>query len=210
MAEDQSAASLISALLVRTQALAAGLNDGKDHESTLLKVRTAAALRSGAEALLSALVEDARHRGATWQEVGTTLGISRQAAYQRFGHAVDPRTGSPLATSAFEVECARATRVFDLLRAGRGGDIYSDFNEAMQQALTHEQLGDVWANILATVGSFGYSGHPAARRIGELTVVDVPLHFEAGTMIGRVSFAGDSKIAGLYILNADIGDESKP
>ncbi len=32
----------------------------------------------------------ARQRGATWEQIGTALGITRQAAQQRWGHITDP------------------------------------------------------------------------------------------------------------------------
>jgi hypothetical protein len=46
-----------------------------------------------AAAALRLSVERAREAGRTWQELGDVLGVSRQAAFQRFGHPVDPRTG---------------------------------------------------------------------------------------------------------------------
>ena len=38
-----------------------------------------------AEAPLAEAVAEARDQGATWAEVGRVLGVSRQAAQQRFG-----------------------------------------------------------------------------------------------------------------------------
>ncbi|MGH3624269.1 MAG: hypothetical protein ACRDQ5_21195, partial [Sciscionella sp.] len=49
------------------------------------------------EEAMRAAVEDAREAGHTWQEIGNVLGTSRQAAFQRFGRPVDPRTGVPMA-----------------------------------------------------------------------------------------------------------------
>jgi hypothetical protein len=50
-------------------------------------------LSSAAEAALRAAVDGARSAGQTWRDIGQVLGTSRQAAFQRFGHPVDPRTG---------------------------------------------------------------------------------------------------------------------
>ena len=33
----------------------------------------------------------------------------------------------------------------------------------------------------------------------------VPLEFEAGPMKGRVAYDGDSRIAGLFVLNPEVG-----
>lgn len=40
------------------------------------------------EATLTRMVAGARRDGHTWEEIGTALGVSRQAAYQRFHDAV--------------------------------------------------------------------------------------------------------------------------
>src|SRR6202034_4600958 len=47
------------------------------------------------EALQDA-VDRARDAGHSWREIGEVLGTTRQAAFQRFGHPVDPRTGTPM------------------------------------------------------------------------------------------------------------------
>lgn len=38
---------------------------------------------------LQTLVDEARLKGHTWQEIGDVLGTTRQAAFQRFGNVVD-------------------------------------------------------------------------------------------------------------------------
>ncbi len=58
-------------------------------------VTVASTMAATAAAALRLSVERAREAGRTWQELGDVLGVSRQAAFQRFGHPVDPRTGSP-------------------------------------------------------------------------------------------------------------------
>jgi hypothetical protein len=45
---------------------------------------------------LQAAVDRARDAGHSWREIGEVLGTTRQAACQRFGHPVDPRTGTPM------------------------------------------------------------------------------------------------------------------
>ena len=37
--------------------------------------------------------------GRTWQEIGDLLGVTRQAAFQRYGKPIDPRTGDVMSTS---------------------------------------------------------------------------------------------------------------
>ena len=45
---------------------------------------------------LQGAVDRARDAGHSWREIGDVLGTTRQAAFQRFGHPVDPRTGTPM------------------------------------------------------------------------------------------------------------------
>ena len=42
-------------------------------------------------------------------------------------------------------------------------------------------------------------GEPVAHQAGDYTVVNVPLHFEAAELNGRVSFSGTGQVAGLFI-----------
>ena len=62
--------------------------------------------------------------------------------------------------------------------------------------------GDGLATVTGLVGAFeGFGeGEPFVRRIGDHTVVDVPLRYEAGDMKARVAFDADEKVAGLFIL----------
>ena len=41
--------------------------------------------RAAAEAAVALAVSDARAEGWTWQQIGDVLGVSRQAAQQRYG-----------------------------------------------------------------------------------------------------------------------------
>jgi hypothetical protein len=51
----------------------------------------------------------------------------------------------------------------------------------------------------------GYQGmrEPLVRQLGDHTVADVPLRFEAADMKGRVAFDTQGRVAGLFVLSAD-------
>jgi hypothetical protein len=66
---------------------------GGGHSGGLDRVQAAAELAGLAAAALQLSVQQARAAGRTWQEIGELLGVSRQAAFQRFGRPADPRTG---------------------------------------------------------------------------------------------------------------------
>jgi hypothetical protein len=73
----------------------AGDVPGSTEPAGLDAVRSASELSALAGDALRLAVDLARAAGRTWQELGEVLGVSRQAAFQRFGHPVDPPTGEP-------------------------------------------------------------------------------------------------------------------
>jgi hypothetical protein len=60
-----------------------------DDVSDLRAVAEAADAVAAAEARLREAVEVAHARGRSWGSIGVALGVTRQAARKRFGHAVD-------------------------------------------------------------------------------------------------------------------------
>lgn len=55
---------------------------------------SALALAAQADTVIASAVATARDNGFTWQDIGTLLGTTRQAAFQRFGRPLDPRSGA--------------------------------------------------------------------------------------------------------------------
>jgi len=51
---------------------------------TSQRLEAAQRLRHAAEALVAELVAEARKKGATWSDIGGTLGVSTQAAHQKY------------------------------------------------------------------------------------------------------------------------------
>lgn len=168
--------------------------------------RVAAAQRAvrDAEEAVRAAVVAARSHGYTWVDIGTVLGTSRQAAFQRFGRATDPRTGEDM-TVVLPDAAERAVAVLVELTEGRFEQARADFDERMTREIDAERLGAVWAQVAGSIGRYERMGTPFARPIGDYTTVDVPLHYEAGEVIGRVSFDRGGKVAGLFVLPPDKG-----
>ena len=54
------------------------------------KISAAAQSVVAAQTELRTAVEEARRAGDSWAMIGTALGVSRQAAFQRFGHTTAP------------------------------------------------------------------------------------------------------------------------
>jgi hypothetical protein len=156
-----------------------------------------------AEQVLRLCVQQSRDAGHTWQEIGDLLGVTRQAAFQRFGKPIDPRTGEPMDKTVQMTDAAeRAIKIITDVLDGHMDQARPSFNAEVLAAFTDEVRSNALATVAGLVGAFeGFGqGDPFVRRIGDLTVVDIPLRYEAGDMKARVAFDADEKVAGLFIL----------
>jgi uncharacterized protein DUF3887 len=144
-------------------------------------------------------VERARAAGHTWQEIGDVLGTSRQAAFQRFGRPIDPRTGADMARDAPPGAEERAVALIDDLMATRWEEVRRDFDAIMLEQVTLDRIAEAWTDVAGTVGRVERMGSPIARRIGDHTLVVVPLHCEAGDVYARITFNQDGTVSGLYL-----------
>ena len=159
-----------------------------------------------ADQVLRICVDQSRDAGVTWQQIGDLLGVTRQAAFQRFGKPIDPRTGEPMDKTVHMTDAAhRARQIAEAVIDGRMDEARAHFNAQVLEALTDDVRGDALAAVAGLVGAFeGFGeGEPFVRRIGDHTVVDMPLRYEGGEMKARVAFDADEKVAGLFILTPE-------
>jgi hypothetical protein len=197
------------ALLVRRIAdLARGLGDAGEWPAgmpVLTELRQASALARMSGDALRLAVARARARGHTWQEIGDVLGVSRQAAYQRFGRPVDPRTGQVM-TPVIADAADRAIAVLADWFEGRYDAVTARFDERMTRELPPDKMSAAWAQLIGITGQYQGmgAGEPLVRQLGDYTVADIPLEFEAGEMKGRVSFDRSGKVSGLYVLPPEV------
>jgi hypothetical protein len=148
-------------------------------------------------------VQQCRDAGHTWQEIGDLLGVTRQAAFQRFGKPIDPRTGEPMDKTVHMADAAeRAVKIATDVIEGRMDQARLSFNDQVLAAFTDEVRGNALATVAGLVGAFEGFGdaEPFVRRIGDHSVVDIPLRYEAGDMKARVAFDADEQVAGFFIL----------
>lgn len=167
-------------------------------------VRAARVIEDQAEELTAAAIQQARAAGRTWQEIGEVLGVSRQAAFQRYGKPIDPRTGEVMNTRALPDANELATSVIDDLAHARWPEVSVRFDTEMRNRLTEEGLAEAWAHIAGLAGAYERHGDTKAVRAGDFTTTDTPLMFEAGDFVARITFRDDRTIAGLYILDPDV------
>jgi len=169
-------------------------------------VREAHEIRGGAETLMAEAVQQARAAGRTWQEIGQVIGVSRQAAFQKYGKPIDPRNGEVMNTSPLPDAIELAQAVIDDHAHCRWTSITERFDDTMRAGLTEEGLAEAWAYLAGMAGSFESHGDTEVVRAGDFTITNTPLTFEAGDFLARVTFRDDRTIAGLYILNPDAAD----
>ncbi|HEY4454766.1 MAG TPA: DUF3887 domain-containing protein [Pseudonocardiaceae bacterium] len=171
------------------------------HRSPLAAVNAAKELARSVDAALRHTVDAARAAGHTWQEIGEVLGTTRQAAFQRFGRPVDPRTGVAMAASIRPEATERGVTLLVDLVEGNYAGVRRDFDDTMTAAVaTDAGVAAIWAQLAGLVGDYERMGEPFTHQLGDYTAVDVPLEFEAGSMTARVSYDAAGKVAGLRFL----------
>ncbi|MYR05005.1 DUF3887 domain-containing protein [Gordonia sp. SID5947] len=178
-------------------------SEGDGRPGALAQVHDALQLGRRAEELLSATARRARECGCTWQEIGDVVGVTRQAAFQRFGKPMDPRTGEPMLKTLIPHADVMAADLLTRIRAGEWATVVSRFATSMAAALDESGLADAWASVIALRGEVESTGAPFVRLHGLHTVVDVPIEQEAGAMSIRVAFDTDGRIAGLFFLDPE-------
>lgn len=178
--------------------LAARVLEGEDDWAA--SIGRAVNIQSAADDVVRSVVRQARQNGATWQVVGDALGVSRQAAFQRYGKPIDPRTGEPMNTTPLPGVAELATAVIEDLASGQWSRVTEQFDSTMRDGLPEEALAAAWAQIVGLSGRFEACGAPEVARAASLTITNTPLSMEAGDYTARITFHDDRTIAGLHIL----------
>ncbi len=166
-------------------------------------VPRAVPLRALTENVIVAAIQRARQDGASWKEIGDALGVSRQAAFQRYGKPIDPRTGEPMNTTPLSTAPSLAEAVIGDLASGAWPVIAARFDAAMKRGLSEEALAAAWLQVVGQVGAYEGHGDPDATRAADVTVTNTLVNFEAGEFVARIVFRDDESIAGLFLLTAE-------
>ena len=191
-------------VLPRVIAAAQVALDDVPEDAALVPLEAVTVVRSLARVVEDGMreaVRQARQAGHTWAEIGELLGTTRQAAFQRFGRPLDPRTGAPMSETILPGAAERAASLLADVAEQRWEQATSGFDQRMAQALDAQRLAAAWAQVVGQAGVYEGMGEPVAHQAGDYTVVDVPLRFEAAEMTGRVSYDRAGQVAGLFFLN---------
>lgn len=176
------------------------------------QLRAAAANLELARAGLTDAVDQARSAGQSWADIAEVLGVTRQAAFKRFGRPSDPRTGKAMApTMTVSGVVTLTERVFTLLDDGRYESVRALMSANTARTLTREVVLDVWANAIAEVGRLVTCRNTRAElpdgtvlntdesALG-LVIGSTVLECEAGEWVGRLALNGEQQIIGLLVV----------
>lgn len=157
-----------------------------------------------AESLLHAEVAEARAAKVTWATIGQALGVTRQAAFQRFGlkqRTDDGRVDMMQKTLLMEAP----ERTKDIVRSiaqGAAQEASSYFGAEAAEALPPEKLAKVWGDLSTSFGEWESFSAASAFVSDDHVVAEVRLEFEAGALTCRTAWTADGKLAGLFFLPA--------
>jgi hypothetical protein len=155
------------------------------------------------EDTLRALVDQARAAGHTWAEIGGLLGVTRQAAFQRFGgRSASSEDGGMVAPVTGAVE--QAVVVLQAFLAGHFDDVRSSFDERMLNACSGELLADVREKVQREAGEVQALGTPVISVRDGYTVVDIPVALDRADGIGRVVLDAERQVAGFFVRPAEV------
>jgi len=165
---------------------------------------------------LKQAVQEARANGRTWADIGQALGMTRQAAFKRFGHATNPADGEPISGGDMSIDQVRTLteQVFQLISSGDYASLEELLHPDVRSELSEGLVMDTWSRVLAEVGALEtqvdiHVALPGGDRLEEDeellgTVVGVTtLNCEAGEVMGRVAVDHELRVVGLLLVSSD-------
>lgn len=167
-----------------------------------------------ARARLQETVDLARASDVSWAEIGRALQITRQAAFKRFGHPRDPRTGGEMKPRSAHGVLELTERVFRCIDAGDYGAVHAVLTPPTAAVVTEQVVLDTWARVVAEVGNLvGFEDTgielgdgtrlDASQEVLGTVVGDTTLRCEAGEMRGRVAVDDDGMVVGILVVPRD-------
>ncbi|HZV52623.1 MAG TPA: hypothetical protein VFD49_23035 [Candidatus Dormibacteraeota bacterium] len=89
--------------------------------------------------------------------------------------------------------------IFECHQESNWPRIFDQLDEVVRRRLNVLQLERGWVGMACRFGRLEHIGVPSGRRVGDDTLIEAPLHFEAGDVRGLVRFSLDGNVTGLAI-----------
>ncbi|WP_433676974.1 hypothetical protein [Microbacterium gorillae] len=206
---DGSSATGLSLAELASLVEAGGGAESSRAADEVLMIRHADELVRRSRERLQELVSVARSHDVSWQEIGGALGVSRQAAFKRFGS----KNEEDMMTASVTDLSDRTIEVFAHLDAGDYEAVRAHMTYACGRVLTKRKLMGVWDQVRSESGRLDACvdattqtadgstalSKLANRHLSTGAIVQVTLQHEAGEWIGRVAYNGTGKITGILI-----------
>ena len=184
------------------------------------EIKLAQADIEAAHRRLERAVAAARDNGSTWAEIGEALGMSRQAAFKRFGTPTNPMTGERMTPRDIGTIDRLTEEFLRLVADGNEDRVTGMIHPRVRDDLPWQAIIDTWTSVLQEYGeleSFDNtfvtspkSLHPEPEFVAKMygkamgIVVGVTtIKLEAGEIMGRVAFDNDNAVVGVLYLPTD-------
>lgn len=180
-----------------------------------------------AERNLELAVAAERAMGRSWANIGARLGVTRQAAFKRFGRVPDTLTGEMMTPRTTDHLKDLTEAFFTHVSQGDEALTMGMMHPSVRKELPWESIADTWKRCLTEYGAWEnasdtYVTHPGGTaEVADLTAIGDPkmlgiavgvtrLNHEAGEIMGRVAFDQDDAIVGVLLLPTDTPAKDLP
>lgn len=182
-------------------------------------LRALNALQDAEQNLANAVAAE-RALGKSWADIGRRLGITRQAAFKRFGTTTNILTGEQMTPRNLNEPKRLTEQFFTHVSRGEEELAMGMIHPTARKELPWTDIAEVWNQCLTEFGSLEsitktYVTYPGGiSPLNELSEMSdgkllgiavgvTALRQEAGEVMGRVAFDQDNAIVGVLYLPTD-------
>lgn len=202
--------------LAELLAVASNLGPLPTNETNAAKaVELGTEIERAAQAHLENSVAVARVRGVSWQAIGNAFGITRQAAFKRFGTISTTDIGEETMGNPIIDLTSRTEDIFEHLSRGDYGSVKSLMTFTCSRVLTKKKVMDVWDQVVTDSGQFESCSNTTIQTADGTNVIaqklnqyigggltgQTQINHEAGEWLGRVAYNGAGKVTGILIVH---------
>ena len=172
-------------------------------------------IERAAQTHLENAIAVAKVRGVSWQAIGNAFGITRQAAFKRFGTVSTTDIGEETMGNPIIDLTSRTEDIFAHLSRGDYGSVKSLMTFTCSRVLTKKKVMGVWDQVVADSGQFESCSNTTIQTADGTNVVaqklnqylgggltgQTQINLEAGEWLGRVAYNGAGKVTGILIVH---------